>query len=326
MHEAIHHERRTRHVPGPLQKCNRHEEQQNVRQKNQYTADPADDPLDHQPPEEFRLPRRPQRVDQIRQTFEKRLQPHHRIFPQDKGEEEHQIHHHQKNRQSEKTVGHHPVDHVGKLPPPVVTDLNRLPAGAGDHTVAVIGHQRLAVDTVAGGDFSAPLLRRLQQRRELRPVADFRIVLQQFDCEITRRNPSVFRAQKRFDRLGQSPDRLIGLRTVFRFDRPARSGIVGDAVNHFTQIIHSVSGRTDRLDDRSSKKGGEFLEINLQPALLCIVDHVEHQHHRKIQLRQLRRQIQIALRISGINHVQNQIDPAVHQFPERHAFFRRRRR
>ena len=110
VHETIHHKRRPRHVTGSLQKGDRHEEQQNVRQKHQHAADATDDSLHQQPSEKLRLSGRPDRIDPVRQRSEKGVQPVHRILSYDEGEHEHQIHHQQKYREAEKTVGHHPVD------------------------------------------------------------------------------------------------------------------------------------------------------------------------------------------------------------------------
>ena len=324
MHESIHHKCRPRHVAGSFQKGDRHEEQQNVRQKDQHAADAADDSLHQQPPEKLRLPGRPDGVDSVRKRTEERFQPVHRILPHHEGEHEHQIHHQQKDRHTEKAVGHHPVDRIGQLAAHVIADVDRLPAGTGNDPVTIVGHQHLAVQAVAGRDRLPPLFRFWKQGGELRPGTDFTVIFQQLDGKITGGNPARLRALQFANLLRQSPDCLVGFRPVLRLDRTRRIRFMCNAIDDISQLVDPLPGKSNRRDDRSAEKSAEFFKIKFQPAFFRVIDHIEDQHHRQIQLGELRGEVEVSLGVAGVDHVENHIDLTVQQLPERHLLLRRR--
>ncbi len=72
------------------------------------------------------------------------------------------------------------------------------------------------------------------------------------------------------------------------------------------------------------RKSAELLKIKFQPVFLGVIDHIEHQHHRQIQLGELRGEVKIPLGVAGIDHVEYQIDLSVQQLAEGNFLLRGR--
>ena len=96
-----------------------------------------------------------------------------------------------------------------------------------------------------------------------------------------------------------------------------------NAVDLVAQLLHAETGRTDRLYDRSAEETAQLFKIEVQPALLRIVDHIEHQQHRQVKFGQLRGQVKVALGVAGVDDVQDQVDPAVQKLLKRDLLLRR---
>ena len=65
-------------------------------------------------------------------------------------------------------------------------------------------------------------------------------------------------------------------------------------------------------DYRQLQLTGKLIQVHMHAASACYIDHVGHQHQRELQLQQLSRQVEVALQITGVQHIHHQIGSLVH--------------
>ena len=88
-------------------------------------------------------------------------------------------------------------------------------------------------------------------------------------------------------------------------------------------VLNPPAPRAYSADNRSAEITFQNRDIELQPAPVRIVRHIEYKQHRHAEFRKLSRQIKIPLGISGVDDIQDQVNLLRQQFIECDFFFRR---
>ena len=129
VHDLVHNEGGPGHVAGVLQESNRQKQQKDVRQKDQHTADTAEDAVNDQRMQRPRLTR-PYGGHHPGGKSKKSLQPPHGIFAGREGKLENKIHQHDEDRQAQYGMGQDGVSLVRHVVPQFDAALNGFLAGA----------------------------------------------------------------------------------------------------------------------------------------------------------------------------------------------------
>ncbi len=82
---------------------------------------------------------------------------------------------------------------------------------------------------------------------------------------------------------------------------------LGHRKDRALQLLHALGAVADGRDHGAAQQGLQRLQVDLDALALCVVHHVQHEHDGAPQFQQLRRQVEVALQIGGIQHVDDEI-------------------
>ena len=79
------------------------------------------------------------------------------------------------------------------------------------------------------------------------------------------------------------------------------------------QLLHALAVLGRNEADRHAQPAGERIALDRDAERGGLVRHVQHQHERDAELRQLREQVQLALELRGVQHHQHDVDALLAQ-------------
>ena len=231
----------------------------------------------------------------------------HRAAQGGNGDVVHAEHDHDENRQTEDAVGNHTVDllgsaHLGRsLGEALVDDV-------GNHAVALAGDDGLGIVVavlLALGDqllhASGLLL------GEVDELAGVRIALEQLDGVVAALVGGDASRQVVLD-VGQNV--LDG-----RVELMLRHLALGSSrfLDLIEQLRDALVLKSRDHHDRAAELLGELVGVDLIAVLLDQVGHVEGDDHGQAGLDDLKRQVQVTLQVSGVDHLNDDIGLAAHE-------------
>ncbi len=223
------------------------------------------------------------------------------------GEHEHEIDHEQKERDAEASAQHHSIDAVGQraadpmaLPHhPLAQHVGMTEAGIGDMQIRVLaGALRDEVTT----------LRRARHCLGPDDLLHDRIGLQQLQGQPARIGPLGPVLQQ-----GQEiGDRLLDTLAMHQ-RQPRRLAPLAHGQQTRLQLRQSLLGDRDHRHHRTAERVGQLAGIDPRAAFAGHVHHVEGHHDRHPHLQQLDAQIEIALQVARIQHIDDEVGLAAQQ-------------
>ena len=231
----------------------------------------------------------------------------HRAAQGGDGDVVHAEHDDHKDRQTQDTVGNHAVDllggaHLGRsLGHALVDDV-------GDDAVALAGDDGLGVVVailLALGDqllYASGLL-----LAEVDELAGVRIALEQLDGVVAALVGGNARRQVVLDVRQDILDG--GIKLVLRHLALGGSGLL----DLLEQLLDTLVLKGRDHHDRAAELLGELVRVDLVAVLLDQVGHVEGNDHRQAGLDNLKRQVQVALEVGGVDHLDDNIGLAAHE-------------
>ena len=231
----------------------------------------------------------------------------HRAAQGGNGDVVHAEHDDHKDRQAQDTVGNHAVDllggaHLGRgLGHALVNDM-------GNHAVALAGNDGLGVVVailLALGDqlldASGLLL------GEVDELAGVRVALEQLDGVVATLVGGNARRQVVFDVVQNVLDG--GIELVLRHLALGSSGLL----DLLEQLLDALVLKSRDHHDRATELLGQLVRVDLIAVLLDQVGHVEGNDHGQAGLDNLKRQVQVALQVGGVDHLDDDIGLAAHE-------------
>ena len=305
MHEAIHDERGARQIARVFEDGDGQEQQQDVRQEDQHAADARDHAVDQQRLQQAFRAFGPEAGNRLAQPAERGVDPIHRRGADGEGEPEHDVHQAQEDRQAPDAVDDDLVDAVRSR----VARFDRRPHGflaeAGDETVAGVGDQHLGRIAQQRGQallFGPDEAVHVAGRDA---PGDFGVVFEQLEGR-----PAAFTrvgaGQLSFQLGLQSFDGLLQVGAVAD-RRRGRRGAPGGRRGGRDQLVEPRAPAADGFHDGRADQPRHFGEVELEAAGLGDVAHVEGEHHGHAQLHELHRQIQVALQVRRVDHVDDHV-------------------
>ena len=91
---------------------------------------------------------------------------------------------------------------------------------------------------------------------------------------------------------------------------PLGSGGLFDLIE---QLLDALVLKSGDHHDRAAELLGELVRVNLVAVLLDQVGHVEGDDHGQAGLDDLKRQVQVALEVGGVDHLDDDIGLAAHE-------------
>ena len=231
----------------------------------------------------------------------------HRAAQGGNGDVVHAEHDDHKDRQAQDTVGNHAVDllgsaHLGRsLGEALVNDVR-------DDAIALTGDDGLGVVIailLALGDqllYASSLL-----LSEVDELAGVRITLKQLDSVVATLVGGNARRQVVFDVAQNVLDG--GIELVLRHLALGSSGLL----DLLEQLLDALVLKSGDHHDRATELLGELGCVDLVAILLDQIGHVEGNDHRQAGLDDLKRQVQVALQVGGIDHLNDDIGLAAHE-------------
>ena len=235
----------------------------------------------------------------------------HRAAQCGNGDVVHAEHDDHKDRQTQDTVGNHAVDllgsaHLGRsLGEALVDDVgNDAVALAGDDGLGVV----IAILLALGDQLlhaSGLLL------GEVDEFAGVCITLEQLDGVIAALVGGNARRKVVLDVVQNVLDG--GIELVLRHLALGSSGLL----NLLEQLLDALVLKSGDHHDRATELLGELGCVDLVAILLDQIGHVEGNDHRQAGLDDLKRQVQVALQVGGIDHLNDDIGLAAHEVVSR---------
>ena len=231
----------------------------------------------------------------------------HRAAQGRNGDVVHAEHDDHKDRQAQDTIGNHAVDLLGgahlcrSLGEALVNDM-------GNHAVTLTGDDGLGIVVavlLALGDqllhASSLLL------SEVDELAGVRVALKQFDRVVAALVGRNARRQVILDVVQNVLDG--GIELMLRHLALRSSGLL-DLLEELRDAL-VLEGRDHH--DRATELLGELVRIDLIAVLLDQVGHVEGDDHGQTGLDDLKRQVQVALEVGSVDHLDDHIGLAAHE-------------
>jgi len=231
----------------------------------------------------------------------------HRAAQGGNGDVVHAEHDDHKDRQAQDTVGNHAVDllggaHLGRSFGHALVD------NVGNHAIALAGDDGLGVVVailLALGDqlldASGLLL------GEVDELAGVRVALKQLDSVVATLVGGNARRQVVLDVVQNVLDG--GIELVLRHLALGSSRLL----DLLEQLLDTLVFKGRDHHDRAAKLLGKLVRVDLVAVLLHEVGHVEGHDHGQAGLDNLKRQVQVALEVGGIDHLDNDIGLAAHE-------------
>ena len=231
----------------------------------------------------------------------------HRAAQGRNGDVVHAEHDDDKDRQAQNTVGNHAVDllggaHLGRgLGEALVDDVR-------DHAVALTGDDGLGVVIailLALGDqllYASSLL-----LSEVDELAGVRVALKQLDSVVAALVGGNARRKVVLDVVQNVLDG--GVELVLRHLALGSGGLL----NLLEQLLDTLVLKSRDHHDRAAELFGQLVGVDLVTVLLDQVGHVEGNDHGQAGLDNLKRQVQVALEVGGIDHLDDNIGLAAHE-------------
>ena len=244
------------------------------------------------------------------------------------GEPPHGAEREKEDRNCPDAVGDDLVDPVGerRLALALLVQRERIVHEALDEVVALVGDDRLRVIAellLAVADVLLDVLHLADA--EPQAVDDFAVALEDLD-----RVPAD-RAERHL-----ALDRLldVGDGVLDRAREHVRNvgELAGALVDHgFLCHLHRLLGgllpafvpQCRDADDLAAQRLGDLLEVDLVAVLPHDVHHVDGHHHRKPKLRELRREVEVALDVGAVHDVEDRVRTLFHQELPRHLLLGR---
>ena len=231
----------------------------------------------------------------------------HRSAQGGNGDVVHAEHDDHKDRQAQDTVGNHTVDllggaHLGRgLGEALVDDVcDHAVALTGDDGLGVIVAVLLALSDQLF-DASGLLL------GEVDELAGVRITLEQLDGVIAALVSGNARRKVVLDVRQNVLDG--GIELVLRHLTLRSSGLL----NLLEQLRDALVLKSGDHHDRAAELLGELVRVDLVAVLLDQVGHVEGDDHGQAGLDNLKRQVQVALEVGGVDNLDDNIGLAAHE-------------
>ena len=231
----------------------------------------------------------------------------HRAAQGGNGDVVHAEHDDHKDRQAQDTVGNHAVDllggaHLGRSLGHALVD------NVGNHAIALAGDDGLGVVVailLALGDqlldASGLLL------GEVDELAGVRVALKQLDSVVATLVGGNARRQVVLDVVQNVLDG--GIELVLRHLALGSSRLL----DLLEQLLDTLVFKGRDHHDRATELLGQLVGVDLVAVLLDQVGHVEGDDHGQAGLDNLKRQVQVALEVGGIDHLDNDIGLAAHE-------------
>ena len=231
----------------------------------------------------------------------------HRAAQGRNGDVVHAEHDDDKDRQAQNTVGNHAVDllggaHLGRgLGEALVDDVR-------DHAVALTGDDGLGVVIailLALGDqllYASSLL-----LSEVDELAGVRVALKQLDSVVAALVGGNARRKVVLDVVQNVLDG--GVELVLRHLALGSGGLL----NLLEQLLDTLVLKSRDHHDRAAELLGQLVGVDLVTVLLDQVGHVEGNDHGQAGLDNLKRQVQVALEVGGIDDLDDNIGLAAHE-------------
>ena len=231
----------------------------------------------------------------------------HRAAQSGDGDVVHAEHDDHKDRQAQDTVGNHAVDllggaHLGRsLDEALVDDV-------GDHAVALTGDDGLGIVIAVLLALSDQLLHASSLLlSEVDEPAGVRVALKQLDSVVATLVGGNARRQVVFDVVQNVLDG--GIELMLRHLALRSSGLL----DLLEELLDALVLKSRDHHDRTTELLGELVRVDLVAVLLDQIGHVEGNDHRQAGLDDLKRQVQVALQVGGIDHLNDNIGLAAHE-------------
>jgi len=314
VHGPVHDEGGPGHVPAPLQEGNEKHHGEDDRHKHQHEPHAGYDAVVHQGNGPVRRTRRTQ--DRLSPALERTgchpVNPVGKGRGQVEGKFEHDPHGHQKDGDAEEAVQDNAVDLLGHLHFPTFQLFQHLPGQSGRQGITHIRHERFHVVAMGLAQMDQGGVRGEVGRHAgggTSLFVPFHELQQEPASRIPLRQPAVTLFQLFSQQLHRALHVLAVVKLVrlnpFRFIRNLHHRVQqgGQAA-----LLNSGGGRHLDAEHHFHTRHIDAVSFRLR-----FVDDVERHHHRDAQLHELHRQVEIALQVGGVHHVDDQIGTLVDQ-------------
>ena len=231
----------------------------------------------------------------------------HRAAQGRNGDVVHAEHDDHKDRQAQDTVGNHAVDLLGSahlcrsLGEALVNDV-------GNHAVTLAGDDGLGVVVAVLFALGDKLLHASSLLLgEVDELAGVRIALEQLDSVVATLVGGNARRQIVLDVVQNVLDG--GVELVLRHLALGSSGLL----DLLEQLLDALVLKSRDHHDRATELLGELVRVDLIAVLLDQVGHVEGDDYGQAGLDNLKRQVQVALEVGGIDDLDDNIGLAAHE-------------
>ena len=298
-HEAVHDKGGARHVARVFQHREENVQKTDNRDESGDRLDAAANAFGQQHGEPFGRTRPfqhlPQSVDA--ESAEKLVKKVDEGAANLDGEQKHQVHHQQENRDAQRAVQDYAVDALGQILADFAAQGNGFAAGAVGKVITGAGKEDVGIRAQrarAGARLRAQFLAR-------NGVREF-VAFQQIQRQPARRHRRLFRhrGNRRQQRRHLCFDALV-IDNVHRLRR-----VRGVRSDGFFQRLHALAMRSDQRHDRATQAPGEHLGIHQHVFFARHIHHVQRHQQRYAHFQQLRGEVQIAFQIGSIDDVDNQ--------------------
>ena len=326
MHQFVHDEGRPGHISGVLHQGNKEIQNQDVGQENQDASGTGDEAVYHQV---FQPAVRHDGAHALAQFAHQPVYPVHRVLPQGEGRLENHVQEQDEDGEGQPAVRYQRIDLVGPGTARPLRDVRLVHLGQGTLHKGIF-----CIDDGALGPHAQQLLQALLLLETggdqfiatgplLQDPVHLFVVLQEFDGQpaggVVRRDVAVPPKQ-----VLQAVDALFQFHPVVDVDvaRQARIVLFVYRDEGVQQVGDPLAGAAHRGTDRHAQQPSELLQVQLVTFPGKLIEHIQRHDHPQVHVDELGGQVQVALQVGSVHHIEYDIGNGFDQGLPDIAFFR----
>ena len=321
--DAVHHIGDARHVAAVFQEGDESEHDDDEGREAEHAAHAADDAVHHQG---LQLSFRDDAGKEFTQRGAAVFHPALGIGPDLDGHIEQAIQHGQHDERTEKGIGQHLVQLVGKSQTILASVLAHHAVTQQPSDIAVAGIRDVGFhgDVVRGADVLGHFTAHgIQLRRGLAAglmhfLADLGVTFHELHGDPVGR----VLLQQAFapDDPAPGPQAFVDIRTIVEFQHPALAS-AGQTRRLTEGLLQTLTGTGHGGHHRDAHHPGQALHVDMHTGLAGFIHHIADQHHRQAHLHHLHGQQQVALQGRGVHHIDDGLNVPAAQLGTGHQLF-----
>ena len=316
VHEIVHDEGGTRHIPAILHEGDEEVEDQDIGQEDDNRTHTTYNAVGKQ-----RLQGALVKVrgGQLAKPPKEALNPIHRILPQSKGAPEGDKHEEQEDGITQPTVGDKGVDMVGEdMQVTLLIAVITLRQGTMHEGILGIGDGGLDIMAVATqkvvGNLAAHSTHTTIGVAVGNITFQLTVALQQLDSQET--SGKGIREAMLDEVAAQAIYTALKFTTMVHMNMTecfltilgsSTLRALEDLYNFIEETVDTHTGTTRSRHHRDTKQGGKLVKVKAVTAALQLVIHIEGHHHGDIHIDKLRCEVEVALQVGGVDDIENDI-------------------